>query len=280
MKNQKERPDGNVRFDEQVVLVTGAGRGLGAAYARLIASRGGTVIVHDAGVERDGSGGDPEPALNMAKSIKEKGGIAEAEVQNLASQKGCEDLVNAVMQRHGKIDALVHSAGIVRYNRIAETSPEEWKRMLDINVSAAWWLCRSVWPGMIRRGYGRIVLTLSGFALRVIPGADVTGYSLGKGAQFGLMNALASEGEEHGISVNGISPVAATRIFRANVGPNELTPESIAPGAALLASSHCPSTGKVLVAEGGQFAVDTMQRGEITNLGSAAEPAEVLQLFV
>ncbi|HET7616483.1 MAG TPA: SDR family NAD(P)-dependent oxidoreductase, partial [Bacillales bacterium] len=130
-ENKNGHCDAEVRFDNQFVLVTGAGRGLGAAYARLIASRGGMVIVHDAGVERDGTGGDPGPATNVTESIKAAGGMAEAEFQDLSTREGCEDLVSSVLKRHGRIDAFVHSAGIVRYHGIAETSTEEWERMLN-----------------------------------------------------------------------------------------------------------------------------------------------------
>jgi len=164
-----------ITFADQVVLVTGAGRGLGASYARLLAARGATVVVHDAGVERDGSGEDPGVAAAVAESIVAGGGQAEAESQNLADRKGCTSLVASVLDRHGRVDALVHSAGIVRYHGIADTTDGDWQRMLDVNVSATWWLCQAVWPGMVTRGYGRIVLTTSGFALRAIPGADVTG---------------------------------------------------------------------------------------------------------
>jgi NAD(P)-dependent dehydrogenase (short-subunit alcohol dehydrogenase family) len=179
-----------------VVLVTGAGRGLGASYARLFAERGATVIVHDAGVERDGSGDDRASQRRWRReSIVAGGGHAEAETQNLADRTGCTDLGSSVLERHGRVDTLVHSAGIVRYHGIADTTARDWQRMLDVNVSAAWWLCQAVWPGMVARRYGRIVLTTSGFALRAIPGADVTGYSVGTAAQFGPMKALAAEGE-------------------------------------------------------------------------------------
>lgn len=267
-----------ISFADQVVLVTGAGRGLGAAYARLVAARGGLVVVHDAGVERDGAGGDPGPAAAVAASITAAGGLAEAETQNLSSRSGCEDLVRAVLNRHGRVDALVHNAGIVRYHGIAETTPDEWERMLAVNVAAAWWLCRAVWPGMTRRRYGRVVLTTSGFAVRPVPGADVTGYSVGKAAQVGLMNGLAAEGEPHGISVNCIEPVAATRIFRREVAIGQLTPESVAPGVAMLASRQCRWTGLVMVAQGGEYAFDAMQRSDFTDLGSDAEPEDVLTL--
>lgn len=264
-----------ISFADQVVLVTGAGRGLGQTYARLLASRGAQVVVHDAGVEPDGTGGDPAVAASVVEQIRAEGGRAEAETQELSTRRACEELASSVLSEHGRLDALVHNAGIVRYAGIVETPEDEWARMLDINVSAAWWLCRAVWPAMKARNYGRIVLTTSGFALRPIPGADVTGYSVGKAAQVGLMNGLAAEGAPHGIFVNCVSPVAATRIFRREVQPGEMAPESVAPGVVMLASEQCRWSGQVLVAQDGEFAFDSMTR---TDASPAGTPEAVLHL--
>ena len=226
-----------VDMSGRIVLVTGAGRGLGAAYAELLAASGAHVIVHDAGVERNGKGGDPSVAAGVTHRIVRAGGSAEPATQNLDTVDGCTALVTEAVARHGRIDALVHNAGIVRYSGIADTTPQEWSRMLAVNVQAAWWLCRAVWPTMVDQRYGRIVLTTSGLSLRPIPGADVTGYSVTKAAQVGLMNGLAAEGEPHGIRVNCVSPLAATRIFRRPVEKGQMTASSVAPGVVMLAST-------------------------------------------
>jgi NAD(P)-dependent dehydrogenase (short-subunit alcohol dehydrogenase family) len=265
-----------IDFRGQVVLVTGAGRGLGAAYARLIADRGAVVAVHDAGVGRDGTGADPRPARSVRDEVTRHGGIASAHMQDLGTRSGCEELVAEVLDQHGRVDAMVHNAGIVRYLRIAETSESEWRRTMAVNVEAAWWLCRAVWPTMIEQGYGRLVLTVSGYGLTVVPGADVAAYSVSKGAQFGLMNALAGEGMGTGILVNAVSPIAATRIFRRQTAPGELTPESVAPGVAMLASRDCPVTGTVLTAAGGVWSVAAWQSAEEVDLGSEATPDDLL----
>ena len=265
-----------IDFGGQVVLVTGAGRGLGAAYALLLGSHDAVVAVHDAGVGRDGTGADPGLARGVRDAVVSGGGMASAHVQDLATRSGCEDLVAEVLDTHGRIDALVHNAGIVRYLRIAETSEEEWRRTMAVNVDAAWWLCRAVWPAMVEQGYGRVVLTTSDYGLSVVPGADVAAYSVSKGAQFGLMNALAGDGQDKGILVNAVSPIAATRIFRRETAPGELTPESVASGVVMLASRDCPVTGAVLTAAGGRWGLATWEPGEEVDLGADATPDELL----
>lgn len=256
--------------------MTGAGRGLGEAYAGLLAARGASVAVHDAGVQPDGTGGDAGPATAVRDAIEDAGGRASAHVHDLASREQCEALVADVMARHGRVDALVHNAGIVRYHGIADTGVDTYERTMAINADAAWWLCRAVWPVMQAQSYGRIVLTTSDYALRPIDGADVAAYSVSKGAQFGLMNALAGEGKAAGILVNAVCPVAATRIFRRAVGPGELAPASVAPGVALLASRKCPFTGRVLNARGGTWAIQQMTSAAGADLGPDASPEDVL----
>lgn len=181
-----------------------------------------------------------------------------------------------MLSRYGRIDAFIHSAGIVRYQRIAETTEEQWRRISAINIDAAWWLCQAVWPTMLGRRYGRIVLTTSGYGLRVIAGADVAAYAVSKAAQFGLMNALAGDGQAHGILVNAVAPVAATRIFRRPVSTDELTPDSVAPGVAMLASTDCPVTGTVLSAAGGRWAIQSWAPAEELDLGPDATPDDLL----
>jgi NAD(P)-dependent dehydrogenase (short-subunit alcohol dehydrogenase family) len=129
---------------------------------------------------------------------------------------------------------------------------------------------------MRAQAYGRIVLTTSDYGLRTIDGADVAAYSVSKGAQFGLMNALAGEGRVHGILVNAICPVAATRIFRRAVPPQELTPASVAPGVAVLASRDCPFTGHVLKAAGGAWSIHQIATLRRADLGADASPEDVL----
>ena len=268
-----------IRFENQVVLITGAGRGLGAAYAELFAERGAIVIVHDAGVNRDGTGGDSTPALTVANAIKAKGGIAFVETQNLSSKEACQSLIENVLKKCKRLDVFVHSAGLVVYKGIEVTTDEEWEKLLAINIQAPFWLSRAVWPIMKRQKYGRIILTVSGYGLKTFDDSDVTAYGTGKGAQFGLMNGLAGEGKQYGILVNAISPVAATRIFRRAVEPNELSPRSVAPGVAMLGSRVCPFTGKVLSAAGGRFTVGEFSSTKEYDLGEHPTPEQILSVL-
>ena len=268
-----------IRFDKQVVLITGAGRGLGAAYARLIASRGALVVVHDAGVERAGKGGDASVAQQVVEMIRDEGGQAVAAIQNLSTREACEALIKQTVEQHGRLDALIHSAGLVVYKGIEGTTAEEWTTLRQINIDAPFWLCSAAWPIMRRQQYGRIVLTVSGYGLKMFEGSDVTAYGVGKAAQFGLMNSLAGEGAEHNIFVNAISPVAATRIFRASVKPGELTPEAVAPGVAFLASNACHLNGYVLHARGGKFALARLQTLLETDLPDPSTPEAVKEAF-
>ena len=265
-----------IDFGGDVVVVTGAAGGLGRAYAEAVGRHGATVVVHDAGVDRDGSGSDPAAARAVTQQLREAGIAAEARTDNLATRDGCEALITGVLERHGRIDALVHSAGIVRYASITDTTEAEWRLMLAVNVESSWWLARAAWPAMSRQGAGRIVLTVSGYGLRTYEGSDVTAYGVTKAAQFGLMNGLAGEGASLGITVNAIEPIAATRIFRAATDPGQLSPAAVAPAAVALACADCPVTGVVVNAADGEFAVESYPPSRRQPLPEGQDPSEAL----
>ena len=257
-----------VRFDGQVAVVTGAGRGLGAAYARLIAARGGKVIVHDAGVAQDGTGFDPSVADAVVAEIDAAGGIAAACYENLEDSGAGERIIECAISRYGRIDALVNNAGLVVFASLAETDRTIWDRMVAIGISAPFDLARAAIPYMRNQGYGRIVFTTSGRAMRVedcVPG--LAAYSAAKMAQVGLMVGLAAELRGVNIHVNAVSPVAATRVLRRNAP--ELAPDLVAPGVAFLASSACTTSGAVLHAAGGRFRGAWWDRGDTIDLGPA-----------
>jgi NAD(P)-dependent dehydrogenase (short-subunit alcohol dehydrogenase family) len=259
-------PTGSIRFDGQVAVVTGAGRGLGAAYARLLAARGAAVVVHDAGVAPDGGGHDPSVADGVVAEIAAAGGTAAASYENLEDAAAGERIVDFAVARFGRLDALVNNAGLVVFASLDETTPAVWNRMVAIGVNAPFHLARAAVPHMRRQGYGRIVLTTSGRAMRredCVPG--LIAYSAAKMAQVGLMVGLAAELGEADIQINAISPVAATRVLRRSAP--ELTPELVAPAVAFLASSACRASGMVISAAGGRFSAASWDRNDGFDLG-------------
>jgi NAD(P)-dependent dehydrogenase (short-subunit alcohol dehydrogenase family) len=264
-----------IRFDGQVVVITGAGRGLGAAYARLIAARGGTIVVHDAGVARDGDGFDPSVADAVVAEISAIGGAAAACYENLEVAGAGQRVIEFAVSRYGRVDALINNAGLVVFASLEETGPAFWDRMVAIGISAPLHLARAAIPHMRNQGYGRVVFTTSGRATRVedcVPG--LIAYSAAKLAQVGLMVGLAAELHDTNIHVNAISPVAATRVLRRSAP--ELLPELVAPGAAFLASSACTTSGTVLNAAGGRFSGAGWNRSDTIDLGPApAAPEDI-----
>jgi len=261
-----------IRFDGQVVLVTGSGRGLGAAYARALAGRGAAVVVHDAGVEIDGTGTDPGPADAVVSEIEAAGGTAVASYENLESEAGCLATVAFTLERFGRLDAVIQNAGLNVWEELGDAH-RSWERMRRVNVDAPFHVTRASFPVMRRQRYGRFVFTTSGRAMaveRTRPG--LAAYVVGKMAHFALMIVTAAEGAEHGILANAVAPAAATRMLRRSVEPGELEPEQVAPGVVFLASDRCTFAGKVLEAGGGAFDVARWASSEDVDFGR--EPVE------
>jgi NAD(P)-dependent dehydrogenase (short-subunit alcohol dehydrogenase family) len=276
-----------IRFDDQVAIVTGSGRGLGEAYVRLLAQRGARVIVHDAGVTLDGQGFDASVADSVVNKIIVAGGRAVACYENLNTCDGCQRVVECALEQFGRLDILVNNAGWVDRTPLEKMTPDLLTRILDIHIAAPLWLAQAALPVMKQQRYGRIVLTSSGLALWT-EGArpELSGYAIGKAAQIGLMNSLAANGGGVDIRVNIISPVAATRIFTDSVASGSLRPEQVAPGVAFLASSACNVSGIILRAGNGHFSVMGWQVGLEVEFGTdevtpekIAEKWELLSTF-
>ena len=163
-----------IRFDGQVALITGSGRGLGEAYAHLFAQRGARVIVHDAGVTLHGEGSDTSVAEGVVNKIATAGGSAIACFENLETSEGCRRAVDCALEHFGRLDVLVSNAGWTDRTPLEQITPDLLARILAIQVAAPLWLAQAALPVMKQQGYGRMVLTSSGIGLS-LQGSTGTG---------------------------------------------------------------------------------------------------------
>jgi NAD(P)-dependent dehydrogenase (short-subunit alcohol dehydrogenase family) len=243
-----------LRFDGRVAVISGAGRGLGRAYALLLASRGCKVVVNDNGSAPTGDVVIAKPADEVVAEIKATGGEAVACAASVATPDGATEIVQTAIDTWGRIDILIHNAGNVRYGTIAEISIEDWTAVIDVHFKGGFFLAHAAMPHMIAAKYGRVVLTASCSGLY---GSQTTvNYGMSKAGLMGLNNVLALEGGEHGIKSNTIIPAAVTRMadgLDTSMYP-PLEPELVAPMVAWLAHEDCPVSGEHYIAGGGRMA--------------------------
>lgn len=243
-----------LRFDGRVAVITGAGRGLGRAYALLLASRGARVVVNDPGSNRYGDGVDAGPAQEVVDEIRAAGGDAVASLDTVASPEGGRAIVETAVANYGRVDIVICNAGINTPAPFRELSFEQFSAVLDVHLHGAFHVLRAAFPLMCDAGYGRIVLTSSIAGL--YGERNVTGYNVGKAALIGLGHALALEGGPHGVTCNLIVPAAVTRLSegRDTSAFPDMTPEQVAPAVGWLAHESCTASGEMLVALAGRIA--------------------------
>ena len=240
-------PKDEVRFDDRVAIVTGAGAGLGRVYALELAKRGAKVVVNDLGGARDGSGqGSSGPADQVVAEIKAGGGEAVANYDNVATAEGGERIVKTALDAFGTVDILINNAGILRDKSFLKMDPENWHAVLNVHLNGAYNVTRPAFAVMKDKGYGRILMTTS--AAGLYGNFGQTNYTSAKMALVGLMNTLKLEGQKYDIHVNTIAPVAASRLTEDVLPPDffeKLKPEFVAPLALYLCSEACVDTGNV-----------------------------------
>ncbi|MCD2112910.1 SDR family NAD(P)-dependent oxidoreductase [Rhodococcus rhodochrous] len=246
-------------FNDRVVVITGAGRGIGRAHAELLAARGAAVVVGDLGATIDGSGIDgDDPAAEVVAAITAAGGRAVACAADVATEEGAHALVDIALAEFGRLDAVINNAGIVRTAPFDEVPYEEYQRHLDVHYFGALRLCRAAWPHLLKSPAGRVVNTIS---QAMLGNPDMSHYGGSKGALFGLTRNLAVEGLASGVKVNAIAPGAGTRMAEASADTlspevmeymrTQLRPEHVAPVAAYLVHPDCTVTGEVFNVAGG-----------------------------
>ena len=208
-----------IRFDGQVVIVTGAGRGLGRLYALDFARRGASVVVNDLGGSMRGDGADSLVAEQVVAEIRRAGGVAVASSDSVASPEGGESIVQTALDRFGRLDAVVSNAGI--FNTIAfDVLPaEEWRRMLKVHLDGGFYVSQPAFKVMKHQGYGRFVFIASSAGLFGQP--ESAHYAAAKAGLVGLTNVVAIEGAPHGILANSVLPFGYSRMVTETVGDRD-----------------------------------------------------------
>ncbi|MGB8364936.1 MAG: SDR family NAD(P)-dependent oxidoreductase [Rhizomicrobium sp.] len=243
-----------LRFDDRVAVITGAGRGLGRAYALLLASRGARVVVNDPGSSLQGDSSDAIPAEEVVREIKAAGGKAVACTESVATPEGGKAIIQAALDHYGRIDILIHNAGIVRRASLKEMTQKDFDAVLDVHLRGAFHVVRPAFPLMCKAGYGRVVLTSSDVGL--YGNYNATNYSVAKAGTIGLSNVVALEGAAEGVKCNAIVPAAVTRMAEGldTSAYPPMPPDLVAPAVAWLAHESCSITGEMLLSVAGRVA--------------------------
>lgn len=239
----------------RVAIVTGAGGGLGRAMALALATDGASVVIADV---------EPGSASATAEVIEQPGGRSTVSIRDIADPDGAAALVDDALTAFGRIDAIVHNAGILDDANLGDMSVEQWRRVLAVNLDAPFLLTRAAWPHLCAQQYGRMVFVTSASGL--FGNIGHANYSASKAGVVGLMKAVALEGKPHGILANGLAPLALTPMARTSVPGSssrvsarsilgarfdQFSPDQVAQVVVTLCREDCPGSGEVIASAGG-----------------------------
>ena len=250
-------------FQDKVVVVTGAGRGLGRSHALEFAKRGAKVLVNDLGGRIDGTGLS-NTAHAVVEEIQALGGTAIANTASVADEKDAQSIIDDALAHFGTVDILVNNAGILRDKTFSKMTVENFKAVLEVHLMGAVYVTRAAWPVMVDNRWGRVVLTSSGSG--IFGNFGQSNYASAKMSLIGLMNVLALEGEQKGIRVNTLAPGAITRMTKDLSNPRSGQPEQVSPAVLYLCSENAPQ-GVILQAVAGRFSTIKITATEAIDLG-------------
>jgi NAD(P)-dependent dehydrogenase (short-subunit alcohol dehydrogenase family) len=255
-----------IRFQDQVVIVTGAGGGLGRAHALLFAKHGAKVVVNDLGGSTHGEGANASAAAKVVEEIRAAGGTA---VANHDSVTDGEKIVQHALDSFGRVDVVVNNAGILRDKTFHKMEDADWDLVYKVHVEGAYKVTRAAWPHMREQNYGRVIFTAS--TSGIYGNFGQSNYGMAKLGLYGLTRTLAIEGRKNNILVNAIAPTGGTRMTEGLIPPQvfeQLKPELVSPLVVYLASQACEETSGLFEVGGGWIGKTRWER----SLGTGFDP--------
>jgi NAD(P)-dependent dehydrogenase (short-subunit alcohol dehydrogenase family) len=261
---------------DRVIVVTGAGGGLGREYALTLAREGASVVVNDLGGSRDGTGAGHNMADEVVKEIRDNGGRAVANYDSVAEQEGAENIIKTAIDEFGKVDGVVSNAGILRDGTFHKMEFSNWDAVLKVHLYGGYNVIRAAWPHFRENNFGRVVVATSTSGL--FGNFGQANYGAAKLGLVGLINTLAQEGAKYNIKSNAVAPIAATRMTQDILPPEvfeKLTPEYVAPVVAYLCTEELPETASVFIVGGGKVQRAALFQNEGTTFTSVPSVEDV-----
>lgn len=247
----------SIEFDGRVAIITGAGNGLGRLYALELAKLGANIVVNDLGGRADGTRQSSSAANTVVEEIRSAGGEAVASYHNVAIMEEAEQIAKSALDAFGRIDILIHNAGILRDKTLVKMSEADFRAVVEVHLMGGAFCTKAVLPAMYEHGYGRIVMVTSSSGIYGLFGQS--NYGAAKMGLVGFANAIKFELERRGIMINCLAPSAVTRLTEGLVDAKiaeKMAPEWVVPAAIYLASKSCKFTGRILSAGARHFAFD------------------------
>jgi NAD(P)-dependent dehydrogenase (short-subunit alcohol dehydrogenase family) len=268
-------------FKDKVVVITGAGGGLGKSHALEFARRGAKVVVNDLGGSGNGVGSS-DMADQVVEEIKAAGGIAIANKASVSDKQGAQSIIDDAVSEFGSIDILVNNAGILRDKTFKKLTLDDWDLLIDVHLNGTAYVTHAAWPIMYEKKYGRIVMTSS--TSGIYGNFGQANYGAAKMGLLGLMNVLAIEGRAKNIHVNALAPAAATRLINTIPGkeldlenPEPMShPKLVTPAVLLMCGENAP-TGKIIQAGNGHFSVSAIFNNQDLEFGPDVTYEDLLE---